>query len=497
MFSNSGFNNNTGFEDPSSKQQQSVPDGSWEKGEKQPSAFRDVPFAILFLVQILIVAGVVSIYGIDAVNKVLEDVGSDRDDIDYSGVGNAAGITAGVSLILSSLMLLVMIACASMLIKLSLLFSVVLSLLGAAVSVVTGPVYMALVGLLFAALSVCYACMVWSRIPFATANLVTGLTAVKANFGITFTGYLFSAAAFAWTAMWGVAFIGVYGQFPEEVGCADDGTITDAASGEERACSRVASGIDYAYIFLLLVSYYWAHQVFSNIVHVSVAGMVGTWWFVPEEASGCCSSAVTSSVSRSCTYSLGSICFGSLLVAIIQALKQMVQQARNSEDGGGVLLCLVECILNCIEDIIEYFNKWAFVYVGLYGYGYVEAGKNVMTLFQNRGWEVIIADDLVGNCLFLVSLIVGLLMGALGLALEKSNGWFEVFGDAPIPEVMAFVFGFLIGIVVSSITLGAVSSAVNATIVLFAEAPSEFAENHPSLSEQMRSAYLEAHPGCM
>lgn len=39
----------------------------------------------------------------------------------------------------------------------------------------------------------------------------------------------------------------------------------------------------------------------------------------------------------------------------------------------------------------------AFVYVGLYGYSYIEAGKNVITLFKNRGWEAIIADDLISN----------------------------------------------------------------------------------------------------
>jgi len=40
-----------------------------------------------------------------------------------------------------------------------------------------------------------------------------------------------------------------------------------------------------------------------------------------------------------------------------------------------------------------------------------------------------------------------------------------------------------------------VSSAVNATIVLFAEAPSEFQANHPELSNQMRMAYVDAYPG--
>jgi len=56
---------------------------------------------------------------------------------------------------------------------------------------------------------------------------------------------------------------------------------------------------------------------------------------------------------------------------------------------------------------MEYFNRWAFVYVGIYGYKFTDAGKAVMQLFHERGFDGIINDDLIGNCLFFVSLGVG------------------------------------------------------------------------------------------
>ena len=56
---------------------------------------------------------------------------------------------------------------------------------------------------------------------------------------------------------------------------------------------------------------------------------------------------------------------------------------------------------------------------------YCESGKNVMTLFHNRGWEAIIADDLVGNTLLLVSVIVGGLTGSIAIIIELSSGWLE------------------------------------------------------------------------
>ena len=44
---------------------------------------------------------------------------------------------------------------------------------------------------------------------------------------------------------------------------------------------------------------------------------------------------------------------------------------------------------------------------------------------------------------------------------------------------------------------GIISSSVNAVIVLFATSPVDFEENHPELSEEMRSAWREVWPGCM
>ena len=65
----------------------------------------------------------------------------------------------------------------------------------------------------------------------------------------------------------------------------------------------------------------------------------------------------------------------------------MVQSARNGDNDGcmAFVLCLVECLLRCLEDALEYFNKFAYIYVGMYGYSYIEAGKNVMTLFGAKG----------------------------------------------------------------------------------------------------------------
>ena len=42
-----------------------------------------------------------------------------------------------------------------------------------------------------------------------------------------------------------------------------------------------------------------------------------------------------------------------------------------------------------------------------------------MTLFQHKGWDVIIADNLVENVLFMVSLMIGLITGIIGLIVSS------------------------------------------------------------------------------
>lgn len=245
--------------------------------------------------------------------------------------------------------------------------------------------------------------------------------------------------------------------------------------------------------FFLFLSYYWTQQVLSNTVRTSTAGVIGTWWFHPSEASSFCSTSIRDSLVRSVTYSFGSICFGSLLVAIVQALRSLNHQLRGQEDAR-ILVCMIDCILACIEGIIEYLNKWAYIYVGLYGYNYLDAGQNVISLFSAKGWSTIITDDLANNVLTMMSFMIASLTGFAGyIATSMNNNLLADFG-LDSPGGTGFLFGFCVGFIFSSLVMSIVGSAVDTVIVCFAEGPAEFDANHPVLSNEMLNAWKDAWP---
>jgi hypothetical protein len=245
-------------------------------------------------------------------------------------------VSVMIGLVISTLALGFMMAFAATLIRMALIFNIVFFSFMGFVSLLWGVLGSAIIMLFFAAFSTYYAYMVWSRIPFAAANLRTSLAAVRANIGVAFYSYLSIGLIFGWSVWWGLTTIAtVY-------------TVSNCDVADGSACDGNAGT---AIFILFLLSYYWVVQVLNNVVHVTTAGTVGTWWFTPSEANGCCSSAVCNSYFRSITYSFGSICLGSLIVAIIQTVKEIIHSARDNNDSA--LACCAECLIGCIESLIE------------------------------------------------------------------------------------------------------------------------------------------------
>jgi len=475
---------NTGFERNETRSE--TP--NYTKGEPQPKQCRDGLFAFLFYGHIAAIAWVCLSF-IPSVLLEVENQAEDGSAVNGGGEGlldsnTIKGIVlivlapAVVGFIASLCGLAMIMACAKTIIHLSLVFSIMISIVIVLVSIASGQVFGSLFAVLMLVLTMCYYCAVKDRIPFAAANLNTATSAVRANlFGLLTSTIFFDFLGFAYVIAWGFGFFGILIKW-ECVGQAGNDVCN-------------VDGVRGVVIFFLLLGLFWSSQVFMNLGQVTTAGTVGAWWFNPED-SGCFGSGIRGAWSRAMTSSFGSICFGSLLVAIIQALKSMVQNERAQGEGCGILLCLVQCILQCLEDILEYFNKWAMVYVGLYGYGYIEAGKNVISLFKARGWTTVITEDLGSRAISFLAFILSLLVGCVGfivLAVFKDYNYYDGF-----PGWAAYLTCWIISYIVILVMFGVVDSALNTVIVCYAEAPNEFQTNHHELSEEMREAWLKVYP---
>jgi len=316
-----------------------------------------------------------------------------------------------------------------------------------------------------------YTVAIWNRIPFAASILKAAVTSVHSNIGILIFAILTIPVYIGWIYLW-----------------------VPISEYEMNSYLRVAVGL----------SFLWTWNVLGNLTHTTYVGTIASWWLQPEEGDeeenervgassrSCCGGsrrrqALTDSLLRSFTYSFGSICLGSLLESLISLLRSLLER-MGCGGRNGLLSCLAQGVLSWIERIATYFNKWALVYVGIYGYSYMDAGKNVTEMFQQRGWTNLIADSLIYRLIFVLSILiccVNVTLCCMVLSLMGVPGG-DRFGD--------IFLAFLSGFAVSRVTLGSVPSAVDTIMVLFAESPAELKENHPTLFHQLEQTWSQTWP---
>lgn len=277
------------------------------RGKVQDLKCRDTSWAVLFVIQLLLVAfaafrfgsGVVLSYhktntfakglgviqitdtaqGVDStaftdVDDVLEQLEQfDKTDdvpeslatslftIDYQNVLNLCGITGFYACVLSVLTVGFMLIIAKSLIQTVLVFSIVLSLawglIGASIPVhhFTIPI----MGFIAFFVTVGYTIMVWDRIPFAATNLNTTLCALRSTADITIVGLGMLILAFAWCILWSTAFIGIV----DTINTRDCGGIDD----DDSYCTTQATHSHIMLYILLVTSFFWTNLVIK----------VGSW----------------------------------------------------------------------------------------------------------------------------------------------------------------------------------------------------------------------------
>jgi hypothetical protein len=427
--------------------------------------------------------------------------------IDYQNVIALVGISGFYACILAYITFGFMLILARSLIQITLIFSIVLALAWGLVGLVLDPYGMISV-VAFAALllTLGYTMFNWNRIPFAATNLYTALCAMRCTADITILGLVSLITAFGWCIIWSMAFTGVVNSF-NNVDC----------DTQDKCQPHVKSSHIPLYL-LFLFSFHWTNGVIKNVVRVTVASAIGTWWFRPSDISPFCSSAVARPLLRSLTKSFGSICKGSLILQPAQALSIIGKcccfmfgtsdsSCTNPHQGIGragppvvadesaadsVGLCQSPCFGQteglCVH--LRSCNRWSYTYIGMYGYSFVEAGERAYQLFATREWLEVVKDNLIQNVLLLACVAIGGSTGTFAVIVEEMDGY--DFTSFHKPVLSAFVVGSVIGYVMSNILmLGVVGSAVNTILVCFAAGPFEFDKNHPRLSGEMREAWSQ------
>jgi hypothetical protein len=254
---------------------------------------------------------------------------------------------------------------------------------------------------------------------------------------------------------------------------------TESQNSDRRAVANVI-------LFFLLLSWYWGAMTFANVVHFITACTVGRWWFTADTGE---QYVMRTSVKRAFTTNFGTICFGSLLEAIIKALRSCAE-SKGRKNG---FACCALCILEILEKLIGYINEWAFVYAALTGQAFIEASRSFIELFRKRGWTMIINDSIIDNCLMIVNIVVGFVSAAVGGLIVYILEW-NLSKQVTNTMIVIAIISFLIGIYLSKIITTILNSCIRTVFVCFALHPAELGATHPDHLQSLTEVWHKFYP---
>ncbi|KAF2091617.1 DUF580-domain-containing protein [Saccharata proteae CBS 121410] len=316
------------------------------------------------------------------------------------------------------------------------------------------------------------------RIPFSVVMLQTSIDVSKKYGHVYLVSAIGGILATAFGAWYSVTLVAVYVKYEP---------------GSNPACSTGAGGCSSAKVIGLLVfitfAAYWITEWLKNTIHVVISGVYGSWYFCSHNFP---KGATRGALKRALTYSFGSISFGSLIVAIINSLRQLcsVAQSQASSEGnivGSILFCILGCLIGILDWAVQFLNRYAFSHIALYGKAYIPAAKATWRMIKDRGIDALVNECLIGPVLTMGATFIAYACALLAyLYLVFTSPSYNSNGEFT-PVVVAFAF--LIGLQICNIFTTPLASGIDTIFVACAWDPEVLMRDHPDLYARMVSVY--------
>lgn len=276
-----------------------------QRFEPEKPKFHDIPFAILFILVFggFVATSVISLRGFSS--KSADTISAGGGSLGDTLNGQTAVIlmfSAAVSLVFSILYILLVRAFPRFILEATLILSVVTTVAYCVYLWIEGQTSGAIVMTIFAVIAVISYWFMRKRIPLAKIILVSVIKAADNYKSVYVLALSFLIVQTAWSVWSAWTIVAVYQRF--------------SPSGQAAGSSASNASVT-GLVVLCIFAYYWTSELIKAVAYTSTAGVFGTWYYSSTKPAH----AALSSLKRCLTYSFGSLCFGSLILAVLDIIR--------------------------------------------------------------------------------------------------------------------------------------------------------------------------------
>ncbi|XP_068238990.1 choline transporter-like protein 4 isoform X3 [Palaemon carinicauda] len=164
---------------------------------------------------------------------------------------------------------------------------------------------------------------------------------------------------------------------------------------------------------------FWAMFFVSAFGEMVLAGTFASWYWAFNKSKDVPSLPVTMSFGRTIRYHVGTLAFGSLIIAIVRMIRVILEyidhKIKQKTDNKIIhcLMCCCKCCLWCLEKFLKFINRNAYVYCAIYGKNFCVSAKNAFSLIMRNIARVVVLDKVTDFLLFIGKMVV---VGIVGIA---------------------------------------------------------------------------------
>ncbi|XP_069088527.1 choline transporter-like protein 5 isoform X6 [Pleurodeles waltl] len=166
------------------------------------------------------------------------------------------------------------------------------------------------------------------------------------------------------------------------------------------------------FVFLWLVNFAIA------LGQCTLAGAFASYYWAFNKPADIPACPLFSSFGRAIRYHTGSLAFGSLILAIVQMIRIILEYLDHKLKASHnaftrFLLCCLKCCFWCLEKFIKFINRNAYIMIAIYGKNFCTSAKDAFFLLMRNVVRVAILDQVTDFLLFLGKILVAGGVGVL------------------------------------------------------------------------------------
>ncbi|KAJ8300483.1 hypothetical protein KUTeg_022002 [Tegillarca granosa] len=166
----------------------------------------------------------------------------------------------------------------------------------------------------------------------------------------------------------------------------------------------------YTQIYNLFMLF-WLVNFFIALGQMTLAGAFSSYYWAFEKPKDIPSFPLLGAFGRCFRYHLGSLAFGSFIIAVIQIIRVLLEYLDSKLKGSEnpvakfFLKCL-KCCFWCLEKFIRFLNKNAYIMIAVHGKNFCTSAKDAFMLLMRNIVRVVVVDKVTDFLIFIGKLVI-------------------------------------------------------------------------------------------